>query len=117
MISCAVIMMSTVCVYASTSKTSVDARDSVPGFVRGSSLRNFSRLMLERLQALSSTCMYSEHGLLPLIRAVLAQVCQSLIVVSNCMPGSPHSQAACEIARSTSRGVELLDQLAVADGA
>ena len=71
--------------------------------------------MLERLQAELSTCMYSEQGLEPLMRAVLAQVCQSLIVVSNCMPGSPHSQAACEIARSTSRGVDDLDDLAVGD--
>ena len=33
--------------------------------------------------------MYSEHGLLALMRAVFGQVCQSLTVVSNCMPGSP----------------------------
>ena len=31
--------------------------------------------------------MYSEHGLLALMRAVFGQVCQSLTVVSNCMPG------------------------------
>src|SRR5687768_7282125 len=65
-------------------------------------MRNLSRLMLDRLQAESATCMYSEHELEPLMRAVFEQVCQSLIVVSNCMPGSPHSHAAWEIARSTS---------------
>ncbi len=36
--------------------------------------------------------MYSLHGLLELMRAVPAQVCQSLIVVSYCIPGSPHTQ-------------------------
>ncbi len=36
--------------------------------------------------------MYSLHGLLAWIGAVWEQVCQSLIVVSYCMPGSPHSQ-------------------------
>ncbi len=43
---------------------------------------------------MSSRNMYSEQGLLALIRAVFGQVCQSLMVVSNCMPGSPHCQAA-----------------------
>ncbi len=38
--------------------------------------------------------MYSEQGFEALMRAVLAEVCQSLTVVSNCRPGSPHSQAA-----------------------
>ena len=33
--------------------------------------------------------MYSEHGFEALMRAVFGQVCQSLMVVSNCMPGSP----------------------------
>ena len=47
--------------------------------------------------------MYSEHGLDALMRPVLGQVCQSLIVVSNCMPGSPHSWVACAIRRMTSR--------------
>ena len=72
--------------------------------------------MLERLQAESSTCMYSEQGLEPLIRAVFEQVCQSLIVVSNCMPGSPHSQAACEIARRTSAALTVSMTLAGGDG-
>ena len=38
--------------------------------------------------------MYSEHGLDPLMRPVFDAVCQVLMVVSNCMPGSAHSQAA-----------------------
>ena len=36
--------------------------------------------------------MYSLHGLLALIRSVFGQVCQWLIVLSNCMPGSPQTQ-------------------------
>ena len=47
-----------------------------------SGLRNFIRLRLARLQALLSTCRYSEHGLLALIRPDAGQVCQSFIVVS-----------------------------------
>src|SRR5438874_1409673 len=47
--------------------------------------------------------MYSEHGLLALMRAVFAQVCQSLLVVSYCMPGSPHSHAAAAMRCSNSR--------------
>src|ERR671921_2779334 len=50
--------------------------------------------MLARLQAESSRCMYSLQGLDPLMRPVVAAVCQRLMVVSNCMPGSAHSQAA-----------------------
>ncbi len=50
---------------------------------------NFIRLIDARLHAESSRNMYSEQGLLALIRAVFGQVCQSLTVVSNCMPGSP----------------------------
>jgi hypothetical protein len=51
---------------------------------------NWSRLRLARLQALSSRCMYSEQGFDALMRPVFGQVCHSLMVVSNCMPGSPH---------------------------
>ena len=47
-----------------------------------SSRMNFIRLIEARLQAESSTCMYSEQGLEALIRPVLEHVCQSLIVVS-----------------------------------
>ena len=58
-----------------------------------SSRRNFIRLMLARLQAESSRNMYSEHGLVALIRPEFGQVCQRLIVVSYCTPGSPQHQA------------------------
>ena len=43
-----------------------------------------------RLQAESSRNMYSEQGFEALMRAVFFEVCQRLMVVSNCMPGSPH---------------------------
>src|SRR5665809_171541 len=82
-------MTSTACLYASTSNSS-------------SSLRNFIRLSEARLQLELSTCINSAHGLLALIRDVLEQVCQSLIVVSYWMPGSAHSQAACAISRNRS---------------
>ena len=41
-----------------------------------SSRRNFIRLIEARLQAESSTCMYSEHGFEALIRPDSGQVCQ-----------------------------------------
>ena len=61
-----------------------------------SARRNFIRLMLARLHAVSSRNMYSLHGLLALIRPLFGQVCQRLIVVSYCTPGSPqcHAQSA-----------------------
>src|SRR5580693_9495758 len=68
-----------------------------------SSWRNFMRLRLARLHAESSRCMYSEQGLDPLIRPVLDAVCHLLMVVSNCMPGSAHSQAAWANCRNRSR--------------
>src|SRR3989338_4244195 len=86
MMSCARIMTRTTCLNCSMRK--------LP-----SSSRNFRRLMLARLQAESSRCMYSEHGLLALMRPVFGQVCESLIVVSNCMPGSPQ----CHVASAMSR--------------
>ncbi len=49
--------------------------------------------------------MYSEHGLLALMRAVFGQVCQSLTVVSNCMPGSPQTQVASAICCIRSRAL------------
>src|SRR5947207_7987853 len=58
-----------------------------------SAARNFIRLMLARLQAVLSRNMYSLHGLLALMRPLLGQVCQRLIVVSYCTPGSPQCQA------------------------
>src|SRR6185437_13490490 len=60
-------------------------------------VRNLSRLKLARLQAESSRNMYSLHGLEALMRAVFLLVCQRLMVVSYCMPGSPHCQVASEI--------------------
>src|SRR5215472_14303238 len=64
--------------------------------------RNFVRLTDARLQAESSRNMYSEHGLLALMRAVFGQVCQRLIVVSYWMPGSAHAQAASATVRQRS---------------
>jgi hypothetical protein len=63
------------------------------------------RLIDERLHAESSRNMYSEHGLLALMRAVFGQVCQSLTVVSNCMPGSPQIHVASAICRMRSRAL------------
>src|SRR5215211_2520931 len=81
---------STACSKASTSK-------------EPSGRRNLSRLSDARLQAESSTCMYSEHGFEALIRPELGQVCHSLIVVSYWTPGSAQRQAASAICSSTSR--------------
>src|SRR5664280_1844904 len=82
--------------------TSTDARKPAMSNEE-SSWRNFIRLRLARLHAESSRCMYSEHGLDPLMRPVFDAVCHRLIVVSNCMPGSAHSHAAWAIWRKTSR--------------
>ncbi len=67
-----------------------------------SSFRNFSRLMLARLQEELSRWTYSLHGLLAVIRPVSGVVCQSLIVSSYWTPGSAHSQAALAILRNRS---------------
>src|SRR5213083_3079285 len=64
---------------------------------------NLRRLSDARLHALSSRNMYSEHGFDALIRAVLMHGCQSLIVVSYWMPGSPQIHAASAIFRMTLR--------------
>src|SRR5262249_40356656 len=63
---------------------------------------NLRRFSDARLQAESSRNMYSLQGLLALMRSVVAEVCQSLIVESNCSPGSPHWCAASAIERHTS---------------
>src|ERR1035441_2995276 len=60
-------------------------------------VRNFSRLKLARLHADWSRNMYSLQGFDALIRAVFFDVCQRLIVVSYCMPGSPHCHVASAI--------------------
>ena len=58
-----------------------------------------------RLQAESSMCMYSLHGLEPEMRPALGLVCQRWIVSSYWTPGSPHAQAASEISRSSAAGI------------
>ena len=70
----------------------------------GWNLRRFSDA---RLQAESSRYMYSRHGFDALMRAVSADVCQALIVVSNCRPGSPHCHAASAISRHRSRALKV----------
>ena len=87
--------MSTACSNSSTSK--------LP-----SSRRNFIRLSEARLQAESSTCMYSLHGLEALIRPDSGQVCQRLMIVSYWTPGSAQSQAASEIWFIRSRAGSVL---------
>src|SRR5262249_53723805 len=59
-----------------------------------SSRRKASRFNDARLHAVSSRNMYSEHGFDALIRPLSGQVCQSLIVVSNWIPGSAEAHAA-----------------------
>src|SRR5690349_8435568 len=61
------------------------------------SLRKASRLSEARLHAVLSRNMYSEQGFDALMRPDCGQVCQSLMVVSNCRPGSAHCQAASAI--------------------
>src|SRR6266550_4583928 len=60
-------------------------------------LTYFIKFSEARLQAVSSKNMYSEQGLLALIRAVFFDVCQRLTVVSYCIPGSPQCQVESEI--------------------
>ena len=62
--------------------------------------RKESRFRLARLQAESSRWTYSAQGLLAVMRPVLEAVFQRLMVVSNCTPGSAHSQAASAICRN-----------------
>ena len=45
------------------------------------------------------------HGLLALILPLCGHGCQSLIVVSNCIPGSPQAQVASEIILIRSRAL------------
>ena len=92
MISCAVISVRTAARKRSTSNS--------PG---SRSFRNCIRFSEARLQAESSRNMYSEQGLDALIRAVFGHVCQSLTVVSNCIPGSPQTCVPSATARIRSR--------------
>src|SRR5690349_23609246 len=64
-----------------------------PGMTAGD-CANARRLSEARLHAVSSRNMYSEHGLEAMIGPDAGQVCQSLIVVWNCRPGSALAQAA-----------------------
>src|SRR5450755_2928984 len=64
--------------------------------------------MLARLHAELSRCMYSLHGFDALMRPVFAEVCQRLIVVSNCIPGSAHCHDDSEISRKSVRALTVL---------
>ena len=57
---------------------------------------------------MSSRNMYSEHGLEARIGPPAGQVCQSLTVVWNWMPGSAQAQAAKEIFSHRSRAFSAL---------
>src|SRR5258708_5275750 len=74
-------------------------------------VRNFRRLKDARLQAESSRNMYSEQGLDALMRPVFLLVCQRLMVVSYCMPGSPHCQVASAIECMRSRALYSLTEV------
>src|SRR5262245_41054164 len=73
-----------------------------------SPFRNCIRFNDARLQAVSSRNMYSEQGLDALMRPLCGQVCQSLMVVSNCTPGSAHCHAAVAIFSQRSRAPMVL---------
>ena len=75
------------------------------------SRRNAIRFSEARLHAVSSRKLYSEHGFEALIRPLSGQVCHSLIVVSNCRPGSAEAQAAWPIRSHNSRAGNLLATL------
>src|SRR6185369_661665 len=71
------------------------------------SLRKASRFNDARLQAVSSRNMYSEHGLEARIGPDAGQVCQSLMVVWNCKPGSAHCHAASAILSQRPRALSV----------
>src|SRR3954464_12095379 len=93
--------MSTVCSKASTSN-------------EPSGRRNFMRLIDARLQAESSTCIYSEQGLDALIRPEFGHVCHWLIVVSYWTPGSAQRHAASAISLISARELTVLTDSPVA---
>src|SRR5918999_6532864 len=95
MISCARKMVSIACSSISTLSSPSSSR------------RNFIRFSEARLQAESSRCMYSEHGLDALMRPEFGLVCQALIVVSYWTPGSAQRQAASAACLSKSRAGRL----------
>ena len=57
--------------------------------------------------------MYSEHGFEALMRPDSGQVCQSLIVVSYCTPGSAECQAASATLSHRARALTVLATLPV----
>src|SRR5678816_4802329 len=80
-----------------------DSTSNSPALGLPSGLTNLRRFSDARLHAESSRYMYSLHGLDALMRAVPAEVCQALTVVSYCRPGSPHCQAASAMSRQILR--------------
>jgi hypothetical protein len=62
-------------------------------------------LIDDRLHAESFRNMYSEQGLLAKMRSVSGHVCHSLTVVSNCIPGSPHTCVPSAMSRIRSRAL------------
>src|SRR5688572_22092488 len=70
--------------------------------------RNAIRLSEARLHAVSSRNMYSEHGFDALIRPLAGQVCHSLMVVSNWMPGSAECHAASAIVCQSCQALRTL---------
>src|ERR1700733_9789342 len=81
---------------------------TMPASTNSEGRRKVSRFNDARLQAVSSRNMYSEHGLEARIGPDAAQVCQSLMVVWNCRPGSALAQAACPIFSHSSRAFTVL---------
>src|ERR1700722_4605558 len=70
--------------------------------------RKLTRFSDAKLQAVSSKNKYSLHGLLALMRPSLGHVCHSLIVVSNCRPGSATCHAAIAIfSQMSAAGIDL----------
>src|SRR3954463_15998014 len=72
-----------------------------------SARRNLVRFRLDRLPAESSRNMYSEHGFDALIGPVFGHVCQRLMVVSYCTPGSAQPHAASAICFQRSRALSV----------
>src|SRR5580700_11374068 len=68
-----------------------------------SAFLNFSRFSEARLHAVLSRKRYSEQGLVEFCRSVPLHVCHLWIVVSNCMPGSPHTQVPSATLRNSVR--------------
>src|ERR1700722_11446726 len=72
-----------------------------------SSRRNLVRLTLDRLQAVSSRNMYSEHGFDALMRPVFGQVCHRLMVESYCTPGAAQAHTASASWRQSSLALSV----------